>query len=261
MKFTIACVALSGLVASSAFASVLPNTTANGVVKMTYDRAAWATIAPDAFYTDIHGIPTGDFGPTADADGQRWMFPDRIEGTAWDGADYPTDYLTGITSPLVQPSGGFALPVNTYGTNSFAAQHKITDYNSTTNPNGFIGLGGSLRVTSDFNEPGASIWWDHLALSQDPADSVWKLYATSGPGQGSIFELVNVTTETINGNLHLSADYVFGGTDWLMFLQDVNGHMDTAMVLGHIELVPVPAPGAAALLGLGGLVAARRRRA
>ncbi len=230
---------LGGMFALHVSAAVLPDTTANGVVYLTYDRAAWATIAPNAEYTDISGTPLGVTNTCADTNGQRWMFPDRIEGTNWVAAAYPSDYLTPLPDyPLVQPSGGFVLPVNTYVTNRFAANHKITSYNSTTNANGYIGLGGSIRSTSDFNEPGASVWWEHLALRQDPADSIWKIYATSGPGQGSIFELRNVTAETVNSNLYLSADYVFGNTDWLQFFQDVNGHLDTNAILGHIELIP-----------------------
>ncbi len=232
--------AISGCIWSvNVSAAVLPNTTANGVVYLTYDRAAWATLAPSAEYTDISGTPQGITNVCADVDGQRWMFPDRIEGTNWVSAPYPSAYLTPLPDyPLAQPAEGFVLPVNSYGTNRFAANHKKTDYHSTTNADGYIGLGGSIRSTSDFNEPGASVWWEHLALMQDPADSIWKIYATSGPGQGSIFELRNVTEETINGNLHLSGDYVFGNTDWLLFFQDVNGHLDTNAILGHIELIP-----------------------
>ena len=47
-----------------------------------------------------------------------------------------------------------------------------------------------------------------------------------------------MTAETLDGNLHLSGDYVFGNTKWLQFLQDNNGHLDTNLVLGHIELIP-----------------------
>lgn len=260
MKVSVSILALSAL-AGSAFAAVDPNTTANGTAYMTIDRAAWATVAPSANYYDIHGNDLGYGGPSADAAGQRWMFADRFEGSSWVGAHYPSDYLTPLPdTPLTQPAGGFAMAVNTYGVNSFAANHKITDYNSTTNPNGYIGLAGSFRATSDFNEPGSSVWWEHLAIAQDATDSIWKIYATSGPGQGSLFELRNVTAETINGNLHLSGDYVFGNTDWLQFFQDYNGHLDTELVLGHIEITPAPAPGTAALLGLGGVMAARRRR-
>lgn len=218
---------------------VLPDTQASGIAYMTYDRAAWAKIAPSAAYTDISGNPTGATNSTADVDGRRWMFPDRIEGKTWAGARYPADYLTGLpTFPLPQPARGFALPVNSYGTNSFANRHKITSFNSSTNPTGYIGLAGSLRITSDFNEPGASVWWEHLAIQQDPADSVWKIFATSGAGQGSVFELVNVAMETVNGSLHFSADYIFGNTEWLQFLQGSNGDLDTNAILGHIELVP-----------------------
>ena len=247
---------------ASASAGVLANTTANGTAYMTIDRAAWATVAPSAEYTDISGTPSGVIGASADENGKRWMFADRFEGAGWTGAHYPTDYLTGPTAPLTQPVGGFAMAVNSYGVNSFAANHKITDYNSTTNPNGWIGLAGSFRATSDFNEPGASVWWEHLAVRQDPMDSIWKILATSGPGQGSLFELRNVVTETVGGKLHLSADYVFGSTDWLNFFQDANGHLDTELVLGHIEIVPetIPAPGVGALLAMGGVIAARRRR-
>ena len=268
MKTLSALVLAAGLTASVS-AAIDPNTTANGMAYMTIDLNAWSTVAPSADYYDIHGNYLGYGGPSANAQTQRWMFADRFEGTSWVSAAYPAAYYTVDTNPnlpgvqaapLTQPVGGFAMPVNTYGVNSFAANHKITGYNSTTNPYGWIGLGGSLRATSDFNEPGASVWWEHLALRQDPADSIWKIYATSGPGQGSIFELRNVTAETINGNLHLSGDYVFGNTDWLQFFQDVNGHLDTELVLGHIEIVPVPAPGVAALLGVGGLLATRRRR-
>lgn len=259
MKVLCTIVLAAGLT-TAASASLLPNTTSNGTAFLTVNRAAWSIVAPSAAYTDISGNPTGASGPSADAAGQRWMFADRFEGTGWVAAAYPTDYLTGPAVPLTQPVGGFAMPVNTYGINSFAANHKITNYNSTTNPNGYIGLGGSFRATSDFNEPGASVWWEHLAVRQDSADSIWKIYATSGPGQGSVFELRNVTTDTVNGNLHLVGDYVFGNTDWLQFFQDLNGHLDTELVLGRIEIVPVPAPGAAVILGLSGLMAARRRR-
>lgn len=260
MKYVTAMFLAAGL-SAAASGSVLPNTTASGTAYMTIDRAAWATVAPSAAYTDIGGNPTGASGPSADAAGQRWMFADRFEGSGWVGAHYPTDYLTGPASPLTQPVGGFAMAVNTYGVNSFAANHKITDYNSSTNPNGWIGLAGSFRATSDFNEPGASVWWEHLAVRQDPADAVWKIFATSGPGQGSLFELRNVVTATVGGKLHLSADYVFGNTDWLNFFQNANGHLDTELVLGHIEIVPetIPAPSAVALLAIAG-VAARRRR-
>jgi hypothetical protein len=229
------------LVVSStlASASVLPNTTANGVVYLTYDRAAWATVAPSADYYTIGGVDTGTNGNSANANGQRWIYPDLFEGTNWVAAVYPTDYLTPLPDfPVSQPFGGFVLPVNTYTSNSFAANHEITSYNSTSNTNGYIGLGGSFRATSDFNEPGASVWWEHLALAQNPADGIWKLYATSGPGQGSIFELRNVIAETINGNLHLSGDYVFGNTDWSQFLNGYNGIIDTNRILGHIELIP-----------------------
>lgn len=228
-----------GLAAETVSADVLPNTTAGGVAYLTYNRSAWATVAPTADFYDIHGNDLGISALASDVLGKRWLFPDRFEGTNWVAASYPASYLTPLPDyPLLQPMGGFLLPVNTYRTNSFATNHAITSYNSTENPHGYIGLGGSLRTTSDFNEPGASVWWEHLALGQDPADGIWKLYATSGPGKGSIFQLTNVTTETINGNLHLSADYVFGDTDWLQFLQDYNGHVDINQVLGHIELIP-----------------------
>lgn len=270
MKRVVSChlcslaMALFGLIAPAHATPLAANTTADGVAYLTYDRAAWATNAPFADYYDIHGNPTGASGPTADADGQRWIFPQRFEGTSWVSAHYPADYLIPLAEsfPLVQPAGGFALPVNTYGINSFAAGHKVTSYNSTSNPGGFIGLGGSFRATSDFNEPGASVWWEHLALQQDQTDLIWRLYATSGAGQGSIFELTNVSTETVNGKLHLSADYIWGNTDWLNFLQDVNGHLDTQAILGHIELTPVPEPTSYVLAATAvfGLLFARGRR-
>ena len=226
-------------VVPSGSGALLSNTTANGTTYLTYNRAAWATLASYANYTDISGTPLGFGAATSDADGFRWMYPDRFEGALWNGAAYPTDYLTPVPSPpLTQPAGGIVMPVNTYIVNSFSSKHKITDYNSTTNPNGYIGLAGSIRSTSDYNEPGASVWWEHLAVRLDPIDSIWKIYATSGAGRGSVFELRNVTTETVNGKLHLSGDYVFGNTDWLQFFQDGNGHLDTELVLGHLDIIP-----------------------
>ncbi|MBK8040640.1 MAG: hypothetical protein IPK22_26440 [Verrucomicrobiaceae bacterium] len=249
--------ALGGTVQVSA--AVLANTTANGTAYFTYDRAAWATVTPNEAYTTISGVPTGASGPTADVAGQRWMFPDRFEGTAWVAAAYPSSYLTGPTAPLA--STLIPMLVNSYGTNSFAANHKITDYNSTTNPFGYIGLGGSLRATSDFNQPGASVWWEHLALRKDSADNVWKIYATSGAGNGSIFELMNVTEETVNGNLHLSGDYKFGNTDWYQFFQSSTAAtINPNMVLGHIDLTPAPEPAKALLSAFGGMLVVLRRR-
>ena len=267
MNKSIALVSLAvthALLTGTLSAAVTANTIANGTAFMTYDRAAWATVAPSDAYTDISGTPTGLSGPTADLAGQRWMFPDRFEGTTWVNAAYPTAYLTGgNTSPLTQPSGGFALQVNTYNTNSFAFGHKITDYNSTTNPNGYIGLGGSFRVTSDFNEPGASVWWQKLAIRLDPLDSKWKIVSTFGAGQGSVFELTNVTANTVNGSLSLSADYIFGATDWYDFFQSSSGAtIDANKILGHITLTPatVPEPSRVMLFILGSATIALRRR-
>jgi hypothetical protein len=49
----------------------------------------------------------------------------------------PTAYLKPLPDyPLAQPAGAFVLPVNSYGSNSFAANHKITSYNATSNTNG-----------------------------------------------------------------------------------------------------------------------------
>ncbi len=265
MKRFIALAFTASCFTSSVSAAVTANTIATGTANMTYDRAAWATVVPFDAYTDISGTPTGASGPTADASGQRWMFPDRFEGTTWANAAYPSAYLTGgATTPLTQPSGGFALAVNTYGVNSFASGHKITTFNSSSAPNGFIGLGGSFRVTSDFNEPGASVWWQKLALQLDPLDSKWKIVSTFGAGAGSVFELTNVTTDTINGSLYLSADYVFGNSDWYQFFQSSTGAtISQTAVLGHITLMPatVPEPSRALLL-VGGLlgVSVRRRR-
>lgn len=249
------------LVSIPASAAVLANTTANGTAYFSYDRAAWATVVPNEAYTTISGTPTGLSGPTADIAGQRWMYPDRFEGTSWVAAAYPSSYLTGPTQPLA--STLIPMLVNSYGTNSFAANHKITNYNSTSNPFGYIGLGGSLRATSDFNQPGASVWWEHLALRKDSADNVWKIYATTGAGAGSIFELFNVTEETVNGNLHLTGDYKFGNTDWYQFFQSSTAAtIDPNMALGHIDLTPAPEP-SRALLAAASMMALlfRRKRA
>ena len=244
-----------------ASASVLANTIATGTGYLTIDRAAWATVAPSEAYTDISGNPTGASGSTADAAGQRWMFADRVEGSSFGAAHYPSDYLTPL--PDTALNGVFALPVNTYGTNSFATGNKITDYNSTTNPNGYIGLGGSIRATSDFNEPGASVWWEHLALYQDPTDSIWKLAATSGPGQGSVFEFTNVTTSTVNGSLSFSGDYTFGNSDWYQFFQSsTSATISQTAVLGHFDLnvASVPEPSKIMFLGLGAMFTLLRRK-
>lgn len=247
---------------TSVSAAVTANTIATGTAYMTYDRAAWATVAPFDAYTDISGTPTGASGPTADATGQRWMFIDRFEGSTWVNAAYPSAYLTGATAPLTQPSGGFAMAVNTYGTNAFASGHKITTFNSSTAPNGFIGLGGSFRVTSDFNEPGASVWWQKLALQFDSTDSIWKIVSTFGAGAGTVFELTNVTTDTIDGSLYLSADYKFGNSDWYQFFQSSSGAtISQTAILGHITLIPasVPEP-SRALLFVSGLLGLSLRR-
>lgn len=257
-------VGCAGMLASVS-AAVLPNTTSDGTAYLTVDRAVWATIAPFEAYTDISGTPTSASGPTADAAGQRWMFTDRFEGKAWNGASYPSSYLTGPTAPLSQPVGGFPLEVNKYtalesSAAGFDAKHKLTNYNSTSAPNGFVGLGGSFRTTSDFNEPGASVWWEFLAVQQG-TDSIWRIVATRGTGQGSVFELTNVTTETVNCKLHLSGDYIFGNSDWYAFLQgSTAATISQTAVLGHIEIVPTPEPTTLSALAGAGMLTLRRRR-
>lgn len=260
--FAIAWITINaGILTHQASAAVLANTIATGTGYLTIDRAAWATVAPSEAYTDISGNPTGTSGPTADAAGQRWVFADRVEGSTFGAASYPSDYLTPL--PDTALNGSFAFSVNSYGTNSFATGNKITDYNSTTNPNGFIGLGGSIRATSDFNEPGASVWWEHLALRQDPTDSIWKLFATSGPGQGSVFEFTNVMTSTVNGSLSFSGDYTFGNSDWYQFFQSSTAAtISQTAVLGHFDLTPVaaPEPSKFMFLGLGAMLTLLRRK-
>jgi hypothetical protein len=244
--------------------------TANGTATLVYNKAAWATVAPAALnpapakigYFDIHATPTGAVGDAADLASHRWMMLLSTANQSVTTIPYPAGYLGAPTPITAGATYSYSMPVNCYGAScaGWGSNYKVTDYDSVTNPGGWIGLGGSLKVGSDFNEPGASVWWEKLALHN--VGGIWKIEATDSIGAGSVFELVNpvVTTLTCRypllpprpipyrtvQRIGISASYKLGNTDWASFFNGSatpgfnpnTGFVDINKILGTFTLTP-----------------------
>lgn len=79
---------------------------------------------------------------------------------------------------------------------------------------------------------------------------------SSNPLSIATFNASSVSSFTVNGQM--TGAYVAAPFDNVFFYQNANGTAGT--VPFSVNIVPVPAPASAALLGLGGLAAIRRRR-
>lgn len=205
--------------------------------------------------------------------------------------------------PVTQPSGGFTFQVDpsaTAGTANpgWGANYTASAYDSVTNPTGKISMGGSIRMASDvFNSAriagnpdglitdpnqginpnstsnvynpngGTSVQWRNLDVRYLAGN--WYIGAGTGPGAGSIFELINPVfgISAVNGLATLEADYQFGDSDWYGFLSGSAPDINPNLVLGHLSINPelanpVPVPAGAWLFGgaLFSLVKSLRRK-
>ncbi|MEQ1638627.1 MAG: hypothetical protein ABL903_18335, partial [Methylococcales bacterium] len=65
-----------------------------GTAYMTYNQAVWATLKPESFHTDVHGdvLNGGAATPTADAKGQRYLYPQLFADSFTPAALEPPSY-------------------------------------------------------------------------------------------------------------------------------------------------------------------------
>jgi MYXO-CTERM domain-containing protein len=124
------------------------------------------------------------------------------------------------------------------------------DFNTSSGTNGNIywqDVGGTLVVE-----------WDHAAFFASSDTATFQIQV---PSTGPIFAQFiyrDVTSARANSGASATIGYQAGGIQ-----NDVQWSFNTAGNVGNgtiLSLVAVPAPGAAALMGIGGLVAIRRRR-
>ncbi len=266
----------------------------NPLVVTQYNNPTPAQLAANP---NMGGVAAGPV-TEADAPGQRYEFIQGVFGSSYTPTTYVAsqwDLTAAQNVPVTQTSFTFA--VNTYNTNSFADGYAVTTYNGddpitvagtsktnkttgvvTTTPSytttGIIGIGGGFQIGSDVNEPGGSLVMGALELEN--INGTW--YLATGPSQaapGILFQLVNVTTSEVNGQLSLDADYEWGNqsglpsqldktsNNWYAFFNGYNGQLNTTQILGHIDLTPsaVPVPAAGWLFGsaLLGLIGYKRR--
>jgi len=252
---------LSGAIALTASPLAYSGVTAIGTATLQYNKSKWATVAPNASnpspakiaYTDIHGTATGSVNYAANTNGQRWMMLQNVADQTVSSFPYPSAWQINVVDNVPITSSAtynVAMPVNCYTSScsGWGTGYTVTTYDSSSNPGGWIGLGGSLKVSSDFNEPGGTVWWGKLALKKDTSTGVWWIYDQLH--SSTVFQLVNVTetTKTCSGvdRLNIEADYKFGESDWGTFLDsyatpgtDPNtGDIDLDKVLGTFTLIP-----------------------
>ncbi|NOT86341.1 MAG: fibronectin type III domain-containing protein [Methylococcaceae bacterium] len=174
------------------------------------------------------------------------------------------------------PALGLKFPVNSATIAPSTATSTIPPFNivrilqattlnytgSPTSGTGKVGFSGALRLKSDvftgwLKMPEWSLYYDAARVNIGGfGESGWIIKANEagspdGFGPHTIFALKNVTTSSVNGALNLSGDLIFGIEDWGSSLFFNLSAIDAAKIIGHVNLVPVPA----APSGLSGTVA------
>ncbi|KJV05883.1 hypothetical protein [Methylocucumis oryzae] len=252
---------LSGAIALTVSPLAHSGVTAAGTATLVYNKSNWSTVATTALnpapakiaYTDIHATPTGVVNDAANTNGQRWMMLQNVANQTVSSFPYPSAWQIPVASnvPITTAATySFAMPVNCYTSScsGWGTGYTVTTYDSVSNPGGWIGLGGSLKVSSDFNEPGGTVWWGKLALKQDTGTGLWWIYDQLNGS--TVFQLVSpvVTTKTCSGiqRINITASYKFGNSDWGLFFDGYatpgtnpnTGKLDLNKTLGTFSLIP-----------------------
>lgn len=209
---------------------------ANGILTMNLDAAALATL-----------------NGGMNADGGRYIYVEEFFNQSYNtvpalfgaGAPDPTPG-TGMVSSL-----GMQFVVNPSSIAQLAGQrlHQATTFNYTGTPTvgtGQIGLSGAIRIK---DITGGTTIMQELSLYYDAnrinaggfGGSGWTLKTTiPGFGDSILFDLKNVTTSTVGGNLALTGDLIFGNGIWGQ-LYALNSAAQ-AQIVGNVNLQPVAAP-------------------
>lgn len=266
MKYALAIVAAAGL------ASVANAATTINFESSIDNGATWASdvIAPAGstvlvrMRVQLTGGATsmGLSGLTAQPVLSNWAAGDTRNGFTFPGVDNFGDNTTEaaydgrMTRSEPQTNTGRIFPYGTSGQGAASSSGLLTSFVDGGNR---LRFAGSRNITETTNPS-----WG-LGVAQNPASLMGTNYSSSLNAVVFRYSITIDATPSLTDRV-LSASIVQVSGGFVKWYQNSGGTQvfnDTALTIapGSITVPAVPAPGALALLGLGGLVAARRRRA
>lgn len=222
---------------------------------------ALATSAASAQVTIVNNLPGS------------WIEINQT-GTAMNlGDDSSTSFVTAVSNALFAAG---SIQVGSNGAVRFGgADNGLAFTNQTIPSSSNFGLADQVLdpFWDDFNTQGGAagniyaqdvggtlvVEWDHAAFFASSDTATFQLQVHSSGPTFAQFIYRDVTSARAGTGSSATIGYQAGGIQ-----NDVQWSFNTAGAVDNgtvLSLVAVPAPGAAALLGLGGLVAIRRRRA